>query len=570
MTKLKGNGVSSGIAIAKVHQFKLNNMFAMHKYATDKAFEIKRLGDALYKADKELENLTKQAEERIGDEHAQIFRAQQMMIKDPEMIKNAHVKINDFNLDAAYAFKQTMSEMIDMFELSDNPYIKERISDLEDISNRVLHILSGKTHSLYVFNEDVILVATDLVPSETINLDTTFIKGIVIEKGSKTSHSAILARNLGIPAITGVDVSKIHHDTLAIIDGHTGDILLEPSEDTIKTYQTKQQEALKLQSTYETIKDLKTATIDHHEVHLAANIGVDLDIQEALDANASGIGLLRTENQYLESDDFPTEDELFIFYEKVATSFETNEVTIRTLDIGGDKNLSYLNMRKELNPFLGNRAIRYSLSYPSLFKTQLRAILRANKHQNIKVMFPMISTLKELMDAKKILDETYQALKIEGHEVNYPKIGMMVEVPSAALGIEKFLPHIDFISIGTNDLIQYMFAADRMNERVAYLYQPYNPILLSTIKSMIDKANKHGIIVSVCGEMAGHKAQSLLLIGLGIKHLSMHANLILENKYLISKTTYKALEEIAEKALLLDYPYEVEALINTYIKGLKY
>jgi phosphotransferase system enzyme I (PtsI) len=570
MTKLKGNGVSSGIAIAKVHQFKLNNMFAMNKYATDKAFEIKRLGDALYKADKELENLTKQAEERIGDEHAQIFRAQQMMIKDPEMIKNAHVKINDFNLDAAYAFKQTMSEMIDLFELSDNPYIKERISDLEDISNRVLHILSGKTHSLYVFNEDVILVATDLVPSETINLDTTFIKGIVIEKGSKTSHSAILARNLGIPAITGVDVSKIHHDTLAIIDGHTGDILLEPSEDTIKTYQTIQQEALKLQSTYETIKDLKTATIDHHEVHLAANIGVDLDIQEALDANASGIGLLRTENQYLESDDFPTEDELFIFYEKVATSFETNEVTIRTLDIGGDKNLSYLNMRKELNPFLGNRAIRYSLSYPSLFKTQLRAILRANKHQNIKVMFPMISTLKELMDAKKILDETYQALKIEGHEVNYPKIGMMVEVPSAALGIEKFLPHIDFISIGTNDLIQYMFAADRMNERVAYLYQPYNPILLSTIKSMIDKANKHGIIVSVCGEMAGHKAQSLLLIGLGIKHLSMHANLILENKYLISKTTYKALEEIAEKALLLDYPYEVEALINTYIKGLKY
>lgn len=570
MIKLKGNGVSSGIAIAKVHQFKLNNMLSINKYATNKALEIKRLDEALIKADKELENLTKQAEERIGDEHAQIFSAQQMMLKDPEMIKNAQVKINDFNLDAAYAFKQTMSEMIDLFELSDNPYIKERISDLEDISNRVLHILSGKVHSHYVFNEDVILVATDLVPSETINLDTTFIKGIVIEKGSKTSHSAILARNLGIPAITGVDVSKIHHDTLAIIDGHTGDILLEPCEDTIKTYQTKQQEALKLQSTYETIKDLKTATIDHHEVHLAANIGVDLDIQEALDANASGIGLLRTENQYLESDDFPTEDELFGFYEKVSTSFNDKDVTIRTLDIGGDKNLSYLNMRKELNPFLGNRAIRYSLSYPSLFKTQLRAILRANKHQNIKIMFPMISTLKELMDAKKILDETYQALKIEGHEVNYPKIGMMVEVPSAAIGIEKFLPHIDFISIGTNDLIQYMFAADRMNERVAYLYQPYNPILLSTIKSMIDKTNKHGIIVSVCGEMAGHKAQSLLLIGLGIKHLSMHANLILENKYLISKTTYKALEEIAEKALLLDHPYEVEALINTYIKGLKY
>jgi len=568
MIKIKGNGVSGGIAIAKLHHFKSSDLSAVKKYAPDKVAEIKRLEDALILADKELETLIKQATSRIGTEHAMIFSAHQMMLKDPEMRKNAFVKINDFNLDAAFAFKQTMSDMIDLFELSDNAYIKERISDLEDITHRVLNILSDKDETIYSFEQDVILAAIDLLPSQTMHLDIKHIKGIVLEKGSKTSHSAILARNLGIPAITGVDVSDLNEDALVVMDGKLGELILEPTTDIIQTYQEKLDDQLGLQKVYEAYKEKPAVTTDKHILRLAANIGVALDLDEALHVNADGIGLFRTENQYLESNDFPTEKELYDVYIKTSEAFANNEIIIRTLDIGGDKNLSYLNMRKELNPFLGNRAIRYSLSYPSLFKTQLRAILQANVHSNLKIMFPMISTLNEFLEAKRILDETIIELTKNGHQINQPSVGMMVEVPAAAIGIEKFLPHIDFLSIGTNDLIQYMFAADRMNERVAYLYQPYNPILLRTIKSVIDKANKHGIIVSVCGEMAGHKAQSLLLIGLGVTHLSMHANLILENKYMISKTNYKLLKKLANKALKLDHNYEVKQLIDTYIKGL--
>lgn len=567
--KLKGIGISKGIAIAKLHHFKPKSLTSFKTYATNRQEEVKRFESALKLGDAQLEKLIIQAKDRIGDEHAQIFSAQQMMLKDPELSKNVFVKINDFNLSAPYAFKQAMSEMIAQFELSDNVYILERISDLEDITDRILNILLGQDDIRYTFDEPVILLAIDLLPSETMHLDTKYIQGIITEKGSKTSHTAILARNLGIPAVTGLDISSLETGKVAILDGASGIVYANPDENTLASYKEKQQKLINLRSLYKDIKDEPAKTKDNHEVYLAANIGVRLDLEDAKDANAYGIGLLRTENQYLESDDFPTEEELFGFYQNVSSTFKDNTVTIRTLDIGGDKNLSYLNMRKETNPFLGNRAIRYSLSYPSLFKTQLRAILKANTHNNIQIMFPMISTLKELLDAKDILNETYEEIIKEGYQISYPKVGIMIEVPSAAVGIEKFLPHLDFVSIGTNDLIQYMFAADRMNERVAHLYQPYNPIFLNTLKSIVDKANKHGIIVSVCGEMAGHLAQSLLLIGMGVKHLSMHANLILENKYLISKTSLEDLENIVEKALILDHHEAVESLINNYIKGLE-
>jgi phosphotransferase system enzyme I (PtsI) len=568
MTKIKGIGVSGGIAIAKVHHFKQISSASIKRLTKDTVAEVKRFDDALKLADFELEVLVDQARISIGEEHAQIFSAQQMMLKDPEMLKNAYVKIKDFSLEAAFAFKQTMREMIDLFELSDNAYIIERIADLNDITRRVINILEGKDNAHYIFDHDVILVANDLLPSETINLDTKHIRGILIEKGSKTSHSAILARNLGIPAIIGIDISKFSEDELLIIDGKAGEVILSPTEDIISEYQKIQQSVTEKQKKFDSIKDIPAITKDGVRIHMAANIGLDADIEEAKLHNAEGIGLLRTENQYLESDDFPTEDELKDFYQKTSDAFKDERVVIRTLDIGGDKNLSYLNFRKEMNPFLGNRAIRYSLSYPSLLKTQLRAILKANQNQNIEIMFPMIATLNELLDAKTILEETVHTLLKDGVHVNKPKVGIMVEVPSTAFGIEKFLDHIDFISIGTNDLIQYLFAADRMNERVAYLYQPYNPILLNTLKSIVDKANSRGIIVSVCGEMAAHKGQSLILIGLGITHLSMHANIILENKYIISKSSYKNLKVLAHKALELNYDYEVETLIHEYIKGL--
>src|SRR5690554_2516586 len=405
MTKIIGNGVSGGIAIATLHHFKPATLHEFRQYAEDKHHEVNRLNHALKKADLELSTLIKQAETRIGIEHAQIFSAQQMMLKDPDMLKNVYVKINDFNLDAAYAFKQTMSEMVDLLKLSENAYIKERISDIHDITDRVIHILMGKTDQRYFFDHDVILFAVDLLPSETMHLDPSHIKGLIIEKGSKTSHSAILARNLGIPAITGVNIANLESGKLSIMDGTSGKIILNPTSTEIDVYQSLIDEQLKKQRQYKNIKDDPALTKDGRILNLAANIGILEDNNDALNAGAKGIGLLRTENQYLESNDFPSEDELFKFYEKVTQSFKDEDVVIRTLDIGGDKNLSYLNMRKELNPFLGNRAIRYSLSYPSLFKTQLRAILKANVHSNLKIMFPMISTLNEFLEAKKNLDE---------------------------------------------------------------------------------------------------------------------------------------------------------------------
>src|SRR5690554_3599851 len=347
MIKIKGNGVSGGIAIAKLHHFKSSDLSAVKKYAPDKVAEIKRLEDALKVADKELETLIQQANTRIGEEHAMIFSAHQMMLKDPEMRKNAFVKINDFNLDAAFAFKQTMSDMIDLFELSDNAYIKERISDLEDVTQRVLNILNDKDETIYSFEQDVILAAIDLLPSQTMHLDIKHIKGILLEKGSKTSHSAILARNLGIPAITGVDVSKLNEDVLVVMDGKLGELTVEPTKEMIQNYQEKLDAQLSLQSLYEAYKDKPALTKDQHRLNLAANIGVAHDLDEARFVNADGIGLFRTENQYLESNDFPTEKELYDVYVKTSEAFANNDIIIRTLDIGGDKNLSYLNMRKE-------------------------------------------------------------------------------------------------------------------------------------------------------------------------------------------------------------------------------
>ncbi|WP_025725253.1 phosphoenolpyruvate--protein phosphotransferase [Acholeplasma granularum] len=568
MKKIKGIPVSSGIAIAKIHHLNETLNVSSSRYATNKDYELLRLTEAIKDANFELEGLVEQASQRIGTEHAQIFSAQQAMLNDPEVFNNAKTKIMDFNLEASFAFKQTMSEMIDLFELSNNPYIQARIPDLKDIIKRMLRILNDDVLTTEIFTEDIILTADDLLPSQTLHLDTKHIKGILIEVGSKTSHSAILARNLGIPAITGITVSELTDGTIAIIDGENGTLILSPDDQTIEVYKEKLETEKKKKNIYKQTKDEVATTKDGTVIHVAANVGLKEDVEAAMYFSSEGIGLLRTENQYMHSKTFPTENELKEFYLYSSEKFNKHEVVIRTLDIGGDKNLSYLNMRKELNPFLGNRAIRYSLSYPSLLETQLRAILKANIHNNIKIMFPMISNLEELLEAKRILNVTIDKLKNEGIEVFMPKIGIMVEVPSTAFGIEKFLPHLDFISIGTNDLIQYLFAADRMNDKVVHLYQPYHPILLKTLKYIVDKANEFGIIVSVCGEMASHKAQSLLLIGLGIRNLSMHANLIPEIKYIIRKSSLDILETIIETSLMLDHNSQVEALILNYLKEL--
>ncbi len=566
---IKGTKISGGYAHALIHHLNETPSLLIEKSGKGESFEIERFTQAKNKAREELDLLAKASVTRIGEEHASIFLAQKMMLEDPVVLELVTKKIKEEHVNATFAFKQTMSEMIDLFEISDNLYIKERILDLKDITKRMIQILSNedKPHSLIL--KDVIIVTDDLTPSETMNLDTSYIKGIVTKNGSKTSHMAILARHLGIPAISGIDVGLLPENGSLIIDGEAGEVILMPSDEVILTYQLKQKALLEKQSKFNELINLDGQTKDLHHVNIYANIGSTSDINHALEHGAKGIGLLRTENQYMESKQFPTEKELTEFYQKTSNAFKESTVVIRTLDIGGDKNLDYLNMKPEQNPFLGNRAIRYSLSYPTLFKTQLRAILLANKNENLSIMLPMVSTLEELKQAKAILDDAVYSLKEEFIDVKTPKLGMMIEVPSAAFGIEKFVPFIDFVSIGTNDLIQYMFAADRMNDKVSYLYQPYNPILLATIKNIVDKAHEFGIIVSVCGEMASQVKQALLLVGLGVDTLSMNANSIPEIKYMLSKVSYKALKTVAKQALTLDTNEVVHDLMNEFTKKLE-
>ena len=545
MQTLKGMAVSSGVAIAKIHHLAETTQMSLRKFSTDKNLELVRFNETMKEAVSQLELLTLQSKTKIGQEHSEIFSAQTLMLKDPMLIERVTEKITKHQLDAAYAFRQTMSEFIDMFEISDNLYIKERILDLKDITKRVLDIFNQK-ENINQPKYDMILVAKDLLPSETLHLDTRYIKGILTQFGSKTSHSAILSRHLGIPSISNIDVTGLEENAVVIMDGKKGLVIIHPTEEVLTYYEDLKEKIRLEKEKFSVVKDLKIVTKDHKHIPILANIGTLDDIDESIHFGADGIGLLRTENQYMEQNDFPTEDELFEFYQKISEHYQDKKIVVRTLDIGGDKNLSY----------------------PALFKTQLRAILKANKHQNLSIMFPMISTIDELRQAKSILHDAISSLKEEFIEVIMPPLGIMVEVPSTAIGIEKFLKEIDFISIGTNDLIQYLFAADRMNDKVSYLYQPYNPILLKLIKDIVDKAHEFGIMVSVCGEMAANLKQAFLLIGLGIDALSMHSNVIPEIKYQFQQTYLSDLKSLANQALQLETNIEVHDLVDEYLKKL--
>lgn len=564
----QGLSVSTGVAIARIHHLFDMPQVQIEKRGKGAEFEQTKLKEALKEAIKDLELLASSTSIKIGSDESGIFSAQALMLKDPMVLDVSFKKIDKHNYNASYAFRTTMSEMIDLFEVSDNLYTKERVADLKDITKRVLNILADKKEELREISEDVILVAEELYPSVTIQLDKKHIKGIITERGSKTSHSAILARQLGIPAITGIKVSELIQGEAAIVDAKKGLVILNPSVQNMEKYLTIVKQIEAQNEVYLKAKDLAAKTIDGKVVTINANIGSSEDIMQAHSFGADGIGLLRTENQFMEKLSLPTEDELYDFYKEALTEFKDSKVVVRTLDIGGDKDVAYLNRKQEINPFLGHRGIRFSLSYPSLFKTQIRALLRASNEGNLNIMFPMIATVDEVLDAKSIIKEAKESLEVEFLEVKDPKVGIMIEVPSAALFVDKFSKHIDFVSIGTNDLIQYLFAADRMNDKISYLYQPYHPVLLKTISNIVKDAHKNGIKVSVCGEMAGHPKQALLLIGLGVDELSMNAMQIPEIKYLISKTNTKDLEKLARKAVKLDTNKEVLELIDKYIEKL--
>ncbi|WP_128894374.1 phosphoenolpyruvate--protein phosphotransferase [Longirhabdus pacifica] len=531
MIELNGIGASDGIAIAKAYSLKEPEFIIENKTVSDKQQELKKLDDALNQAKSELEQIRDTARVRLGEEKAAIFSAHLLVLQDPEFIEPVKADIENNSICAEYALKEKADMFIAMFEAMDNEYMKERAADIKDVSKRVIsHLLSVPLPNLSLISEEVIVVAEDLTPSDTAQLNGQYVKGFTTNIGGRTSHSAIMARSMEIPAVVGTKqaTSEIQNGMILIVDGFTGKLIIDPTEKQLIEYKQKHEQYVLQREEWSKLVNEATVTEDGHHVELAANIGKPEDVEKVLENGAEGIGLYRTEFLYMERDKLPTEEEQFDAYKTVLEKMEGKPVVVRTLDIGGDKELPYLKLPHELNPFLGFRAIRLCLEQQDIFRTQLRALLRASTFGNLKIMFPMIATVDEFNEAKSILMEEKQKLIQENIEVAEDiEIGMMVEIPSAAVLADQFAKVVDFFSIGTNDLIQYTMAADRMNERVSYLYQPYNPAILRLVSMVIDAAHQQGRWVGMCGEMAGDKVAIPLLLGLGLDEFSMSASSIL-------------------------------------------
>ena len=571
---LQGIAASDGIAIAKVYTLTEPDLSFTKISVEDTDNEISRLEKALEVSTKEIELIKETALKNLGEEEAQVFEAHLMVLSDPELVGQVKDAITSQKVNAEHALKEVSDMFISIFAgMEDNPYMQERAADIRDVSKRILaNLLGVKIPSPATIKDEVVVVAGDLTPSDTAQLNRKYVKAFVTDIGGRTSHSAIMARSLEIPAIVGTkEITSLAKDgDLIIIDGLSGDVFLNPSEDVVAEYRAKAEAFAAQQAEWEKLKDADTFTKDGHQVELAANIGTPKDLEGVIHNGAEGVGLYRTEFLYMDSHDMPTEEDQFEAYKAVLEGMNGKPVVVRTMDIGGDKELPYLPLPHEMNPFLGYRAIRISLNEPEMFRTQLRALLRASVYGKLRIMFPMIATLNDFRGAKALLLEEKAKLVAEGVAVSDDiQVGIMIEIPAAAVLAHQFAKEVDFFSIGTNDLIQYTMAADRMNERVSYLYQPYNPSILTLIKHVIDSAHKEGKWAGMCGEMAGDQTAVPLLVGLGLDEFSMSASSVLKSRSLISKLTLEDMKALADKAINeCATVQEVEALVEEAVSKL--
>ena len=571
---LQGIAASDGIAIAKVYTLTEPDLSFTKISVEDTDNEISRLEKALEVSTKEIELIKETALKNLGEEEAQVFEAHLMVLSDPELVGQVKDAITSQKVNAEHALKEVSDMFISIFAgMEDNPYMQERAADIRDVSKRILaNLLGVKIPSPATIKDEVVVVAGDLTPSDTAQLNRKYVKAFVTDIGGRTSHSAIMARSLEIPAIVGTkEITSLAKDgDLIIIDGLSGDVFLNPSEEVVTEYRAKAEAFAAQQAEWEKLKDADTFTKDGHQVELAANIGTPKDLEGVIHNGAEGVGLYRTEFLYMDSHDMPTEEDQFEAYKAVLEGMNGKPVVVRTMDIGGDKELPYLPLPHEMNPFLGYRAIRISLNEPEMFRTQLRALLRASVFGKLRIMFPMIATLNDFRGAKALLLEEKAKLVAEGVAVSDDiQVGIMIEIPAAAVLAHQFAKEVDFFSIGTNDLIQYTMAADRMNERVSYLYQPYNPSILTLIKHVIDSAHKEGKWAGMCGEMAGDQTAVPLLVGLGLDEFSMSASSVLKTRSLISKLTLEDMKALADKAINeCATVQEVEALVEEAVSKL--
>ncbi|QTK07524.1 phosphoenolpyruvate--protein phosphotransferase [Staphylococcus haemolyticus] len=571
MSKLiNGIAASDGVAIAKAYLLIEPDLSFTNEKVTDTDAEIQKFRNALEASKIELTKIRNNAEKQLGPDKAAIFDAHLLVLDDPELIQPIEDKIANEKVSAPEALDEVTSQFITIFESMDNEYMRERAADIRDVSKRVLaHLLGVELPNPSMIDESVVIVGNDLTPSDTAQLNKEFVQGFVTNIGGRTSHSAIMSRSLEIAAVVGTKsvTKEVKQGDMVIVDGITGDVIVDPTEDELIAYQNKRERFFEDKKELQKLRDAETVTIDGEHAELAANIGTPDDLYGVMENGAEGIGLYRTEFLYMGRDQMPTEDEQFEAYKKVLETMKDKRVVVRTLDIGGDKELPYLNLPKEMNPFLGYRAIRLCLDQQDIFRTQLRALLRASAYGKLNIMFPMVATINEFRDAKAILLEEKENLKNDGHDVSDEiGLGIMVEIPSTAALADIFAKEVDFFSIGTNDLIQYTMAADRMSERVSYLYQPYNPAILRLVKQVIEASHKEGKWTGMCGEMAGDETAIPLLLGLGLDEFSMSATSILKARRQINGLSKNEMSELANRAINCATQEEVKDLVNNISK----
>ncbi|MCH6264491.1 phosphoenolpyruvate--protein phosphotransferase [Neobacillus citreus] len=568
--EISGIAASSGIAIAKAFRLENPDLKVEKNSVTDFNLEITRFEQALEKSKGDLEKIKEHTSLNLGDDKAEIFEAHLLVLNDPELINQVKDKIQNEHVNAEYALQEVVNMFVSMFEALDNEYMKERAADIRDVAKRILSYLLGVTiPNPSLISEEVIMIAEDLTPSDTAQLNRQFVKGFTTNIGGRTSHSAIMARSMEIPAVVGTKtvMEDIKNGDVVILDGLDGKVIVNPTEEVIKEYNGKKAAYEAQKAEWAKLVNESTITKDGEHVELAANIGKPEDLTGVLENGGEGVGLYRTEFLYMGRTQLPTEEEQFAAFKTVLEGMEGKPVVIRTLDIGGDKELPYLELPKEMNPFLGFRAIRLCLEMQDMFRTQLRALLRASIYGNLKIMFPMIATLDEFRSAKALLEEEKQKLLAEGQQVAEKiEIGIMVEIPSTAVLADQFAKEVDFFSIGTNDLIQYTMAADRMNQRVSYLYQPYSPSILRLVKMVIDAAHAEGKWAGMCGEMAGDETAIPHLLGLGLDEFSMSATSILKARSQILRLSKAEMKNLAEKALQMRTTNEVIEAVKEFIK----
>ncbi|WP_026886646.1 phosphoenolpyruvate--protein phosphotransferase [Clostridium beijerinckii] len=530
----KGIAASKGYAIGKVFLQEHEEIIINDSKIADIDAEKAKMQKALDDSKTQLEAIKDKAEKEMGAEKAAVFEAHITLLDDPEFTGAMMMEIENNSLNGLKAIESVANTFVAIFESMDNEYMRERAADIKDVSKRILSNFAGKGgDSFAITEENTVVVAHDLTPSDTAGLDRTKVVGFITNIGGRTSHAAIMARTLEIPAVLGLGdiTTAVKTGDAVIVDGITGDVIINPSEEVLAEYKEKKAKFQAEQEELKKLIDVKTTTKSGRRIEVCGNIGKPEDVLGVLANGGDGVGLFRTEFLYMDRDSAPTEDEQYESYKFVLEKMEGKQVVIRTLDIGGDKTLPYLPLPEEMNPFLGYRAIRLCLDRKDIFKVQLRALLRASIYGNLAVMFPMISGLEEFEQAREVVEECKAELKAEGKEYS-EKIqwGIMVEIPAAAVYADELAKHVDFFSIGTNDLIQYTLAADRMSEKVSYLYNPMHPAVLRLIKMTIDGAHKHGKWVGMCGEMAGDEAAIATLVEYGLDEFSMSATSILNAK----------------------------------------